>query len=263
MTDGPSIDDVRGFWEKNPVCARDISYPQGSKEYFEEFDRLRARGERPWVDRLYDFGGACNLRVLDVGCGNGYVLSRYSAAGAVTTGVDITRAGVDLSRKRFHLTGLKGDFLVADAESLPFPDDTFDRVTSMGVLHHTLDTEKAVQQIYRVLKPGGRFLIMLYHRDSVLYRFKFPLLSRLTGKSRQQLVNEVDGAENPKGAVYSRDEMRHLLAKFELKEMITGALQGWMLFPLIGKWIPDFLLLPFEKLGGWFLYAVAYKPAHD
>ena len=260
MSPPPSIRDVRRFWEDNPVCAWEIPFEKGTPAYFDAFDRLRRRGEGPWVDRLYDFESARGQRVLDVGCGNGYVLARFAAAGASVTGVDITETAIDLSRRRFALAGLAGDFRVANAEELPFADATFDVVTSLGVLHHTPDTERAINEIFRVLKPGGRFFLMLYHRDSALYRFKFPILGLLTGKSRQQLVNEVDGAGNPKGAVYSRGEIRRLLHRFEVRETVAGSLQGWMLLPALGKHLPDAWFRPFERRWGWLLYASALKP---
>jgi SAM-dependent methyltransferase len=130
----------------------------------------------------------------------------------------------------------------------------------MGVVHHTSNPQKAVSEIYRVLKPGGRLLFMIYHRNSILYRFKFPLLKLLTGKSIQQLVNEVDGLGNPRGDVYSKQELTDLLHRFEITEMFPGLLQGWMIVPKLGRLIPDAVVRPFGKWGGWFLYSKGRKP---
>ena len=69
-------------------------------------------------------------------------------------------------------------FQTADAENLEFADDSFDLVYSHGVLHHTPDTEGAVREIYRVLRPGGRAVVMLYHRDSYNYRVNISVLRR-------------------------------------------------------------------------------------
>lgn len=260
MNTPPKIEEVQKFWDENPLCAWTIPFEKGSKAYFEYFDKMRMDIEpEPLSSSLYEFESANGKKVLEVGCGNGFVLSRFASKGALVTGVDITPTGVELCKKRFSLFDLKGEFIVADAQHLPFEDNSFDMICSMGVLHHVPDTEKAVSEIYRVLKPGGRFLIMLYHRNSVLYRFKFPLLKLLTGKSIQQLVNEVDGVGNPKGDVYSEDQMRKLLNKFKNIQLQISLIEGWMIFPKFGKYIPRKLLSLFEKKWGWFLYAKAYK----
>ncbi len=251
---------IKDFWEKNPVCAKDITHAIGSPAYFDAFDKARGKIEPPaFANDFYEFEKFRGKKVLDVGCGNGWVLRHYARAGADVTGVDITEAGIQLCRTRFKNENLKGNFVVGNAEELPFPDNTFDAVSCMGVVHHTANPQKAVSEIYRVLKPGGRLIFMLYHRNSVLYRFKFPLLKLITGKSMQQLVNEVDGFGNPRGDVYSKEEMRALLGGFTLTDLFAGLIEGWMVLPFIGRFLPDVLFKPFERLGGWFLYVKGVK----
>jgi ubiquinone/menaquinone biosynthesis C-methylase UbiE len=262
MTTNIKIEQVRDFWESNPLCAKENPHPLGSKEYFGYFDGLREALEPgPFAGRLYEFSGFSGKKVLDVGSGNGWVLSRYAKAGADVTGVDLTPAGIELCRKRFSVEGLQGRFEVANGEQLPFPDGSFDLVTCMGVAHHSPHPDAIVNEIYRVLKPGGRLIMMLYHRDSVLVRFKFPILSKLTGKSVQQLLNEVDGVGNPKGEAYSREQMRTLLRRFEINEMFPNLVQGWMVFPKLGALIPDAWVAPLGRKWGFFLYAKGTKPA--
>lgn len=261
IVDQVRIEDVASFWEANPVSAAAVPHQLGTADYFAHYDRLREANESPqFSSQLHEYGDFLGKAVLDVGCGNGYVLANYARLGARVSGVDITRAAIDLSRQRFALSGLNGDFQVANAEQLPFPDGVFDCVCSMGVLHHTPDTAKAVAEIWRVLKPGGRLIVMFYHRDSMLYRVNFPIQQRIFRKSRQQLVNEVDGLGNPKGDVYDRAELRQLLREFTHLEMFAGVLQGWMLLPRGGRFIPDPLLRPLADRWGWFLYAKGNKP---
>lgn len=263
MRPGPEVSTagVRRFWEQNPLSASVVPHPFGSREYFATYDRLRERNESVEFSRmLHEYDRFDGLRVLDVGCGNGYVLSRYAQAGARTTGVDLTARGVGVCRRRFAQMGLDGTFLQADGQRLPFADEAFDCVCSMGVLHHIPDTPGTVAEIWRVLKPGGTFISMVYHRNSVLYRLTFPWVRLLTGKDRQTLVNEVDGAGNPKGDVYSKDEYARLLSGFEGIETFVGLLQAWMVLPYIGRLIPNALLRPWAGKWGWFLYAKARKP---
>lgn len=256
------LDDVRAYWEANPLAASAIPHPRGSREYFEYYDRLREANESlEFSYRLHEYRDFRGGKVLDVGCGNGYVLSHFAREGAEVYGVDLTDAAVALCRKRFEYLGLHGDFRQGNAEALPFPDATFDCVTSMGVLHHTPDTAAAVAEVYRVLRPGGRLIVMFYHRDSALYRIKFPLLRLWRGKTTQQLVNEVDGDGNPLGDVYSKEELGRLLGRFTDLEMSVGLLQGEMLVPRAGRFIPAPVLRLLEPRLGWFLYAKGRKPA--
>jgi SAM-dependent methyltransferase len=255
------IEATKSFWEANPVAAAAVPYPLGTADYFAHYDRLREANESvEFSAKLHEYTEFAGKKVLDVGCGNGYVLANYARAGADVSGIDLTEAAITLTRQRFSLAGLTGDFRTANAEALPFPDETFDCVCSMGVLHHTPDTERAVEEVWRVLKPGGRLIVMFYHRDSALYRCSFRLQQVFRGRPLEQLVNDVDGLGNPKGDVYSRGELRQLLKGFVELELCTGVLQGWMVAPRGGRFIPDRLLQPFAGRWGWFLYAKGRKP---
>ncbi len=260
--DAPLIRRVRAFWEGHPVAAAAVPFPPGTAEYFRFYDRLREANEPPaWSSELHGYAEFVGRRVLDVGSGNGYVLSKYAAEGAQVYGVDLTRTGIDLCRQRFDLSGLRGNFCVANAEDLPFRDETFDCVCCMGVLHHTPDPTRAVREISRVIRPGGRFIAMLYHRNSALYRLVFPLLRLRTGKTLQQLVNEVDGVGNPKGSVYSRPELQRLLSPFANLTFAVGLLQRWMLPPVLRNCLSDGALRRLAPRCGWFLYAKGNKPS--
>jgi len=254
--DTVGLKNVKSFWEQNPLSTAAIHYRPGSPEFYQIYDSLREVNEPPgFAEALHEYDRFSSKRVLEVGCGNGYTLGKYAQAGAEVYGIDVTEAAVDISRKRFEYQKLKGDFIVGNAEALPYESDFFDCVCSMGVLHHVPDTERAVAEIHRCLKPGGRLIVMLYHRDSIPYRLVMPLRSLFTGKSMQQLVNEVDGLGNPKGEVYSKKELKKLLVQFRDLEIFCGLLQPQKLRRLLPTWIG-------EGLGakwGWFLYAKGYK----
>jgi SAM-dependent methyltransferase len=257
-----TIDEVRDYWQNNPLCAAGIPYPAGSPEYFSYYDRLREANEPPAFSyKLHEYKRFAGKTVLDVGCGNGYVLGKYALEGADVFGIDLTAAAVDLSRRRFEITGRKGYFRVADAEALPFADGSFDCVCSMGVLHHTPCPERAVAEIHRVLKKNGRLISMFYHRNSAWHRIGMPLQWLLTGKPLRRQIDEVDGIGNPKGEVYSRKELGDLLSAFAQVEMFAGLLRGEMILPKIGRFLfPAGFLKPFERRFGWFIYARGVKP---
>ena len=156
---------VRKFWEDEPCGSVHGEAPEGTREYFDQIERRRSELE-PFIPEFADFDGASGKALLEIGVGLGTDFVRFARAGANVTGIDLTEHGVQLVRKRLALEGLDGDVRVADAESLPFEDASFDKVYSWGVLHHTPRTEQAVQEAIRVLRPGGDLCVMLYSRHS-------------------------------------------------------------------------------------------------
>ena len=212
---------VKAFWDKNPVAAAAIPAALGTAEYFSAFDALRESGDcEPcaFSEAIHGYSKAAGLKVLDVGCGNGYVLCQYARNGAEVRGVDITPTAVWLSERRFALAGLPARFDVIDGERLPYADATFDIVCSMGVLHHISNPTPLVDEIYRVLKPGGQLIAMLYHRHSwknlVLLRLLRCLHPLYRGKTQQEALNMNDGVDCPLALVYSRREAAQLFHRF-------------------------------------------------
>ncbi|CAB5079521.1 hypothetical protein D3OALGA1CA_434 [Olavius algarvensis associated proteobacterium Delta 3] len=103
-----------------------------------------------------------SLRILDVGCATGRLLEQLAEAGARDLfGIDLAPRILEVARKRFSGLGVSAVFSTADAEDvLPWDDDFFDTVTLTGVLHHFFRPRDALAEIRRVLRPGGRLLII-------------------------------------------------------------------------------------------------------
>src|SRR5260370_11411943 len=265
-------DEVRAFWERNPVAATLIAAKPGTKEFFAAFDRLREAEDCEPYDfsqRIHGYETARGKRVLDVGCGNGYVLSRYARCGAAAYGIDLTETALTLSRRRFELNGLQGEFRSTDGDTIPYPDSHFDIVCAMGVLHHVEDPQPMIAEMRRVLKPGGTCILMLYHRDSWKYRVVLPLRCLLDphyrGKTRQQALNMNDGDDCPLANVYGRVEVRQLLAGFHDIRFTINQL-SWkpllLLPPLVralSRLLPSCSESFFARRWGWNLYAQTTK----
>src|SRR5256714_3710547 len=286
---------VRAFWQEHPCGTKFADAEVGSRRFFEAVEEHRYRTE--WhIPEAAGFDRAKGLRVLEIGCGLGTDGARFARAGAAYTGVDLTEAAVSLARRRFELEGLPGEFRVADAEALEFADESFDLVYSHGVLHHTPDAASAVGEIHRVLKPGGRAVVMLYHRDSYNYRVNIRLLRRAGAhllkweaglKLVHRLTNEpvesvrehargikadsenylapgeflnqnTDGAGNPLARVYSREDARKLFSQFDSVELKTYFLnKRWL--PLIGTFLPRSMESKLAAHWGWHLWIYAKK----
>lgn len=156
---------VRAYWQAEPCGTSTTAAEPGTREFYADVERRRYELE-PFIPGFADFERWRDKRVLEVGIGLGTDFVRFVRAGADATGVDLTEAAVEAVRERLALEGLEADLQVADAESLPFADGEFDLVYSWGVLHHTPDTERALAEVRRVLRPGGEARVMLYSRRS-------------------------------------------------------------------------------------------------
>ena len=97
---------------------------------------------------------------LEVGSGTGFFLLNLIQAGVAARGAvtDISPGMVEVALRNAAALGLDVEGRVADAETIPYPDATFDLVVGHAVLHHIPDVEKALREVVRVLKPGGRFV---------------------------------------------------------------------------------------------------------
>jgi ubiquinone/menaquinone biosynthesis C-methylase UbiE len=119
----------------------------------------KSLGQRLFKDRKFDLAGAKDI--LDVGCGAGQItkhLLKYADEDSAITCFDLSHEMVRRSRAR-----LKNDrpaFLVADVTQLPFADETFDCVTCGYVLEHLPDARDGLSELARVMKPGGRMLLL-------------------------------------------------------------------------------------------------------
>jgi SAM-dependent methyltransferase len=266
-----AIGSVSSFWANHPVAAAGIAAEPGTAQFFRTFDAMREEdGCEPYElsEKIHGYSSARGLKVLDVGCGNGYVLSHYARNGADGTGVDLTATAIELSRRRFALAGLPGRFVEIDGEHLPFPDDHFDIVCAMGVDHVS---NPVVDEIFRVLKPGGRLIVMLYHRYSwknlVPLRVRRLFDPKFRGKTQQEALNMNDGDDCPLALVYSRSEaarLFHLFSNLEFSLLLLSWKQLFMLPPLVSlaeRFLPPSSQSWPARLMGWNLNVHAVKPA--
>ncbi|HWY71042.1 MAG TPA: methyltransferase domain-containing protein [Terriglobales bacterium] len=162
------VSDVREFWNVEACGSHFVAAERGTSEFYEQFRSFRYRTE--WhISELVPFEETRDKKILEIGCGNGADGALFSRAGADYTGVDLTPAAVRATQSHFEALGLNGRFQVEDAEALSFSDESFDFVYSHGVLHHTPHPKVAFAEVFRVLKPGGRAIVMLYHKHSFNY----------------------------------------------------------------------------------------------
>lgn len=215
-TDNPLLkQQVREYWNSHPCGTQFTERPWGDKAFFEEVERFRYE-QQPFMRSLMEFENFRGKKLLEIGCGLGTDLLQFARGGAIVTGVDLTQASIDLVKRCFEIYELPVETRVADAERLPFADGTFDAVYSFGVLHHTPDTPQSIREAYRVLKPGGRAIIMLYHRRSLHVWLGMVLqwMNARGSRTAEDWVRRYDGDDNPLGKAYSKQEIREMFRPF-------------------------------------------------
>ena len=257
--------EVQSFWNAEPCGSRYL----GAQEDFAAHARARYELE-PYIREFAGFDRAKGKRVLEVGTGMGADYLEWLKGGAIATGVDLSSASLERARKRCELAGFTPDLQRADAEHLPFPDDTFDVVYSYGVMHHSPDTAQCVREARRVLKPGGSLRIMVYHHRSWTGLMLWLRYGFLRGKSLRESV--YSHLESPGTNSYTREEARGLLEGFEQIEFGQVFSPGDLLlnepsvrfrgggYRLIWKVYPRAVVRAFGRKWGLFLMITARKP---
>jgi len=198
-----------------------------------DLERAALRGEPSYVWRagqarrlawiLDAAGDRARGRVLDDGCGLGLYLERLGAGAR-------TAVGVEFDAERARLAGGRGlRAAQAAGEHLPFPDSAFDLILSHEVLEHVADDRGAMQEIARVLAPGGRAVIFVPNRGYPFethgiywrgrYRFgNIPLVNYLPRRWRDRLAPHV--------RAYTRRELERLLLGLPLRPVRAAILFG-------------------------------------
>jgi ubiquinone/menaquinone biosynthesis C-methylase UbiE len=231
---------VKNFWENNPLFFGESQFLLGSKEFFDEHNELTIRD--CFAGKVNDNIFPKNLdkkyhKVLDAGCGIGFWLQQFGERDFTgVTGIDLSRNSLNLAKQRNKFEKLNNNLIESDLETLPFKDKIFDHVNCQGVIHHTLNPQTAVKEIYRVLRPGGTASLSLYYKNFFLRNFEVlkPFIrifgrlglglrgrgreSILLSESTAELVRKYDGYDNPIGISFSLTEVEELFEKFEIKE---------------------------------------------
>ena len=144
-------------------------------------------------------------RLLEIGCGMGFDLAEWSKRGLLVTGIDLAPNAIQMAKKYFAYQGLAVDLRVGNALQLGFPNDSFDIVYSKGVLHHVPDIRQAINEIRRVLKPGGKALLLnFYHKYSW-----FVFLHKI-GRENIEFVER----DAPIINFYTKNHIRSILSDF-------------------------------------------------
>lgn len=295
MTAFATKDEIRDWWANAPMTygerhgSGEYVRPDGtverveigSRRFFELADERFCSWNTPLhvggvpFSGIFDYDGRAGARVLEVGCGMGFMAMSWASRGARMTAVDLNPVAVAQTRRRFEVFGLDGDIRQADGEGLPFATDTFDYAYSWGVLHHSPNPRTSIGELHRVLKPGGSAGVMLYHRDSILYRYTVAFIEGFVNMERMfltelQLASRYGDGGREEGnphtwPVTEREVREHLFADFD---DVQVRVLGTDIPPILDTWrrnlaarLPGSVVDRLAARLGWSLWITGKKRA--
>lgn len=283
---------VRAYWDGKPCDSELSDHDRLSREYFLDIERRRYELQ-PHIPHVLSRIHWRGKRVLEIGTGVGTDARLIINNGGLYTGINIDQGSTEATSRALRVFSLSGRVLRQNATSLDFPDDHFDVVYSFGVLHHIPEAEKAVAEIHRVLKPGGKLLLMVYNRMSINYvieimfvrkagiwmlsapgaiallqglglpREKLERHAALHGTrgrmtDEEWLSRNTDGPDNPYSRVYGAAEAEKLLAAFDIRtnEVFFFDYRHWGIF---GSFLPRPVKEGLGRRWGWHRVVCAEK----
>jgi SAM-dependent methyltransferase len=215
------------FWDE--LCgtglARQLGLVGRDQETLDAFDRAYF-AFYPYLLGYLDRFQLAGRRVLEVGLGYGSLGQEIVRRGALYYGLDIAAGPVQMMRHRLAMLGLVGEerILQGSAAAMPFKNASFDWVYTIGTLHHTGALAESIEEVRRVLVPGGSAVVMLYHEDSArqLLKVRLPAaVARFRGRSGptpQGVARMYDanssGAAAPHTEFVSRRAVRSLFSQY-------------------------------------------------
>jgi ubiquinone/menaquinone biosynthesis C-methylase UbiE len=201
---------IQEYWKKDvPMSFTDQPMTYEKKREFRY-------GLQEYMHRIFRFEDWRGKFVLDLGCGAGIDSAEFLRNGANVVSLDLVKVSMASTMTLFREANLSGNLVQADALHLPFEEDVFDCVYSFGVLHHIPDVDHALNEVKRVLKHGGKFMGMLYNRDSVLFAYSIMYRGWLEGMTPEESLRTY--AERRCGCpyvkAYTKEEANCLLDRF-------------------------------------------------
>jgi ubiquinone/menaquinone biosynthesis C-methylase UbiE len=193
---------------------------------------------------------------LNIGCGAGNESLILAYYGAHCIGMDITVQAADAANRLMKKVGTNGYGIQGDARFLPLESESIDLIYSSGVLHHSPDIRRSVEEIHRVLKPGGHTYIMLYAKWSLMFmqqRMIGVLKGYLSREQQNRYMAEsgerdwqTESRKNPHTDTFTKAECAELFKNFRKVQVRKGSFSLGQL-AMIGKIIPVDRLDRFSK----------------
>lgn len=218
-------------------------------QWFLNIENQRHGRQGRWIPRLLEFAKHSGETLLGLGNGLGTDWLQYARHGAAVIVCSSSVQQLALIRRNFELRGLSGRFVHAASISLPLETASVDVACVSGLLHEVEDPGPVIEEIYRVLKPGGKILAVTPARFDIdfWYRLCFPWQTWLRGKRARTSDNVRPFTARGLRRIFSRFT-EHRIHKRHLSRAEV---------PHVWRWVPRSVL---ERLMGRVLVLKAFKP---
>ncbi len=190
---------VRNFWNARPCNIKHSDKTVGSNKYFEEVTERKFKVE-PHIPAFANYARYNGKRVLEIGCGIGTDAEQFINAGAIYTGIDLSKESVDVALQRLPGANIK----VANIEEW-CSGEKYDLIYSFGVLHHTPNIHNALSNVRKMLTDDGEIKFMVYSQNSWKNLMIYLGLDQPEAQSGCPVAN-----------TYTFDQIRTLLSDFYL-----------------------------------------------
>ena len=249
---------VHDFWNKNS-CGEKLYLDSKSVEGFKKEQKIRYELE-PYILPFLNIGSLKDKRVLEIGVGLGADHHQLSMLGGQMFGIDLTKRAIKNTKTRFEKLKINSKLIVADAEKLPFENEYFDYIYSWGVLHHSPNTQTAINELHRVLKKGGKSRIMIYHKHSlvgIMLWFRYALLKLKPFLNLSYIYSNY--LESPGTKAYTINESKIMFNKFKSVNIKIELSQGDLLTDDVGQRHKGLILKVAKMIWPTFLVKKLFK----
>lgn len=263
------IKEVKHFWDRRPCNIRHSPKPVGTRQYFDEVEERKYFVETH-IPRFAQFERWQGKKVLEIGCGIGTDTINFARHGAYVTAVELSKKSLEIAQQRAEVYGLEDRirFYLGNAEELTtfVPVEPYDLVYSFGVIHHTPNPERVIEQMRHYVQPGSTISIMIYYR----YSWKVLWILIIYGKGRfwrlAELVAQHSEAETgcPVTYTFTRSKAKKLFRRhgFQVTEMWVDhifpyRIPDYVQYRYVKVWyfrsMPQTLFRWLERRFGWHL----------
>lgn len=246
-------------WNNTP-CGK-VAGNVSDLQYYIDVEKERYK-QQYWQKKFFPFKEFSKRNVLEIGIGHGTDLIQFALNDANCYGVDITDSHISLTKKNFELRHKNVVIHKVDATNIDFKDSYFDCVYSFGVLHHVPEFDSCLENINRVLKPGGTLAIALYNKYSFSH-LTLILRGLMNGKlfklGYNGLLSTIEkGADGinikPYVKLYTKSELKYILKKHNYSVKKISCFQVYF---EKANYLNKLRFLEF--LFGWYVAVIAIK----
>ncbi|KCZ72303.1 methyltransferase family protein [Candidatus Methanoperedens nitroreducens] len=250
-----TLEAIRQYWNEHIHDLKIARHTVGTQGFFKDLEQYRFE-KLDYLPKIVDFSRYKGKNILEIGCGVGIDLIRFARMGARVSGVDIAERSIELAKKNFAFNGVDGDLRVMNGEELSFDDNSFDAVYAHGVIQYTAKDEKMIDEIFRVLKPGGEAIIMVYNRYSWLNVMSKLFKTELEHEDAP-VLNKYSIWQIQK-MLYKFSEVRIIPERFPVKTRLHNGLKANVFNDVF---VPLFNVIPrsIVRPVGWHIMVFAYK----